>query len=284
MNGRRRLILLGTALLALPAAATGQGPYGAAPPIPTGPPLELPPAAATQPTWVEGGSGVVPAGGIMAGPPGTPAILTDVPWPTAGVHSESACNFDAPVPGPTWMLADPSSIQVLIGSYFSGRLGPRIPDFNYVPVTVRHAWNVGNPVNFTAGLPGDWEVLAGVTGAGITSAYGNYFAGGTLGLRYNWAPRGSPMVPYWQGGVGGIYNDAYQDQSQRAIGQAFEFFLHAEVGLRWTIAPNLSLDVEGGLQHISNGGMASRNLGANSFGGSIGFTYYFPWGAPASPQ
>ncbi len=44
------------------------------------------------------------------------------------------------------------------------------------------------------------------------------------------------------------------------------------------ITPDLSLDIEGGLQHISNAGLANRNLGVNAFGGSIGLTYYFPWG------
>ena len=74
--------------------------------------------------------------------------------------------------------------------------------------------------------------------------------------------------------------DAYHDPNQRAIGQAVEFYLHAEVGLKCMIAPNLSLDIEGGLQHISNAGLASRNYGVNALGGSIGLTYYFPWGAP----
>jgi Lipid A 3-O-deacylase (PagL) len=52
---------------------------------------------------------------------------------------------------------------------------------------------------------------------------------------------------------------------------------HDHVRLR-ELVPNASLDVEGGVQHISNGGLAGRNLGVNAFGGALGFTYYFPAG------
>ena len=82
-------------------------------------------------------------------------------------------------------------------------------------------------------------------------------------------------MPYTQGGVGAILTDAYKEPWQRAVGQEFEFYLHAEVGVKCFITPNLSLDIEGGLQHISNGGLAKRNYGVNAFGGTVGFTYHF---------
>jgi hypothetical protein len=44
------------------------------------------------------------------------------------------------------------------------------------------------------------------------------------------------------------------------------------------VAPNLSLDVEGGIQHLSNGGLARRNYGINAVGAAVGLTYYFPCG------
>ena len=97
--------------------------------------------------------------------------------------------------------------------------------------------------------------------------------------RYNWTESGSFLMPYSQVGAGGVYNDAYRDQTQRAIGEAFEFILHAEVGLKCFIVPNLSLDIEGGFQHLSNGGLASRNAGVNALGGQVGFTYYFGGGS-----
>ena len=104
------------------------------------------------------------------------------------------------------------------------------------------------------------------------------FVGPSLLLRSNWLDPDSPFVPYGQVGAGGVLNDAYRERTQMAIGEAFEFYLHCELGLKYLVAPNLSLDVEGGLQHISNGRLASRNLGVNALGETLGLTYYFPSG------
>jgi hypothetical protein len=49
-----------------------------------------------------------------------------------------------------------------------------------------------------------------------------------------------------------------------------------EIGVKYFVAPNLSLDLEAGIQHMSNGGMANRNLGVNAFGAQVRLTYYFP--------
>jgi lipid A 3-O-deacylase len=165
------------------------------------------------------------------------------------------------------------------GAYFSSTLGPSIPTFNYLPLSVRYGWNLGNPLGTDAVMPGNWEFVTDLTGASIISSYGHWFAGTSGFFRYNWADPGSQVIPYSQGGAGVILNDAYRDRVQHAVGQFAEFYLHAEVGLKCMITPDLSLDIEGGLQHISNAGLANRNLGVNAFGGSIGLTYYFPWGA-----
>jgi lipid A 3-O-deacylase len=273
MTRRRRFLAVAAVLFSVPAAAIAQTEYGAAPPIPTGPPLPPPPAEIHKPTWLEDGPAVIPASAAMSG---SAAFLSgDTAWPVT--HSGSACNFDEPDAG---LHLTPTSLQVLQGAYFSNKLGPPIPTFNYLPVSVRYGWSLGNPLGSEALVAGSWEFLTDVTGATIISDYGHWFAGTSCFLRYNWAEPGSMVIPYCQGGAGVILNDAYHDHSQRAIGQSVEFYLHAEVGLKCMIAPNLSLDIEGGLQHISNADLASRNLGVNAFGGSIGLTYYFPWGAP----
>lgn len=272
MTRRRRFLTLAAALFALSGAASAQSRYGDAPPVPTGPPLEPPPAETRRPTWLEDGPAVIPAGAVT---PGSGTFTgQDTAWPVA--HTGSACNFDAPDAAPSWMMYEPTSVQVLMGAYVSSTLGPTIPSFHYLPLTVRQGWNLGSP--FGRAVGGNWEFLADVTGAAITSSYGSYFAGSSLYFRYNWANPESPLIPYCQGGAGAVLNDAYHDRTQRAIGQELEFYLHAEVGLKCMIAPNLSLDIEGGLQHISNGGLASRNYGVNALGASVGFTYYFPWG------
>jgi len=92
-------------------------------------------------------------------------------------------------------------------------------------------------------------------------------------LRKNFVTPDSKFVPYCQLGVGCILNDAHQDKTQDAVGEMFEFYLHAEVGLKCFLTKDLSLDIEMGMQHISNANLASRNLGVNAFGGSVGFTY-----------
>src|SRR5262245_56785557 len=166
------------ALIATPAAAVAQTGYGSLdPPIPTGPPLPPPPAETRHPTWLEDGPQVLPASATMGGL----TTVTDTPWPVT--HSGSACTFDGPEPGPSWMMPALTSIQVLQGAYFNGRLGPRIPTFNYLFLSVRHGWNLGNPMGPNAPIGGNWEFLSDLTGAAITSSYGNWFAGLSFFLR-----------------------------------------------------------------------------------------------------
>ena len=72
-----------------------------------------------------------------------------------------------------------------------------------------------------------------------------------------------------------MFNDAYRETRQRLIGEQVEFLLRVEFGVRFLVTDNLSLDVEGGLQHVSNASLASRNGGINDLGISVGFTYEF---------
>jgi hypothetical protein len=211
------------------------------------------------------------------------ALLGD--GPVAGLFqsgAESAAGPATPVTVAPTCGADPfaagaTSTQVLGGAYFSAAIGPRIPFFNYVPLSVRSGMMLTSPEDHWWGRS-NCECLVDLTGALITSKYGNWFAGPTFFLRANWLEFGSTFVPYTQVGAGGVINDAYKEPNQHAIGEAFEFYLHWEWGVRCFVAPNLSLDVEGGLQHISNGGLASRNYGMNAFGAAVGLTYFFPWG------
>jgi hypothetical protein len=67
--------------------------------------------------------------------------------------------------------------------------------------------------------------------------------------------------------------------TQKLIGQSIEFTPQGSVGLRYLLAGNWSFDAEFMFHHISNAGLAERNIGVNGFGGFIGFTYLFdtPW-------
>ena len=99
-------------------------------------------------------------------------------------------------------------------------------------------------------------------------------------LAYNFARPDSELVPYAQLGLGFAFNDAYKDKEQHAIGAHTEFIAHLEVGSRYFVSDNWSLDVEGGVQHISNSNTAGRNLGVNAYGIALGLTYYLPSGGP----
>jgi Lipid A 3-O-deacylase (PagL) len=263
-------------LLIMPAMCWGQT-YPAnviPPPIPTGPPLtNVPVLPSSRPMWLEDSPDVRPAGAVA---PETPA-WSGATWPPAPLQGgtyESACTFGCPDPV---FHAGTTTTQVLVGAYFSGGLGPSIAQFQYVPVTFRQGWILNGPGEMTLG-GGSWEALADVTAASIISRYGTWMAGSSVYLRYNFADLGTALVPYHQVGAGFILTDADRDLTQRAIGQMFEFHLHYEIGFRYFVTPNLSLDLEGGLQHISNANMADRNFGVNAFGAQVGFTYYFPWG------
>jgi len=264
-------------LLLAPAACWGQA-YPPAvippPPIPTGPPLVVVPATTSpRPAWLEDGTDVRTAGAVAPESPNWPGAAWP-PAPLPGGWHESACTFGCPDP---IFHAGATATQVLVGAYFSGGLGPSIPKFNYVPVTFRMGWILNGPGEIPIG-GGSWEALADVTAASITTRYGTYLAGSSVYLRYNFVDLNSAVVPYHQIGAGFLFNDAYHDLTQRAIGQDFEFHLHYEIGFRYFVTPNLSLDLEGGIQHISNANMADRNFGVNAFGAQVGFTYYFPWG------
>ena len=242
-----------------------------APPPPSGPPPAAIPSS-PRPTWLEEGNATRPAGGVMTDHP----VWSNGQWAGVPTSYESACTFDGPdsnfFPGAT-------SSQFLAGAYFNWRPGPRIPKFDYVPVSFRQGWMLSDPGMGPFGR-GNFEGLIGINAATIATSYGNWLAGPSLYLRYNFLEPGSVFVPYGQGGVGFVLTDAYHEQTQRAIGQAFEFHLHYEVGMKYFVTPNMSLDFEFGFQHISNANMADRNYGVNAWGAQIGFTYYFPWGAP----
>ena len=164
------------------------------------------------------------------------------------------------------------------GAYFSQPgIGPRTPTFDFAPINVRLGVTLNDPC-FPSYFRGSFQALVEFSTAPVVDGFGDIVLGPTALLRYNWVQPNCRLVPYLQGGAGFVYNDAYQDHNQRAIGEAIEFALKAAVGCHYFINDRLSLDVEGGYIHISNADLASRNLGINAVGGSIGMTLYFPCG------
>ena len=144
--------------------------------------------------------------------------------------------------------------------------------YQYIPFALRWGKLINCPC--LGGL-GCLEPIIELNGA-PTRQLGNEFVGASFILRYNFVQPTCRIVPYVQIGAGVQYNNAYKDQSQDALGQPLEYVGQAQIGVRWFVCRNFSLDVEGGYMYFTNFNQAPRNAGIQAVGGSIGMTYYFP--------
>jgi hypothetical protein len=161
-------------------------------------------------------------------------------------------------------------VEALVGGYRSS-LGPEIPRFEYMPIVFRYGWRhwedrgpIARRISFLAELTVD----------PVTDGFGNFMVGPSVMVRFDACPD-RRLCPYLQAGTGFLLNDAYRDQNQRAIGANFEFLQQVEVGLRWKLTDCLAIQSEFGIQHISNAGLAGRNLGVNALGASVGLHWDF---------
>jgi lipid A 3-O-deacylase len=168
------------------------------------------------------------------------------------------------------------SLQLVSGALFSlTNLPGDSPVFNYAQTNLRLGWMLTNPGPQEDFFRGNWEGLVEVSNSIIFKGFGNYIGGITVLFRYNFVQPDWKIIPYVQGGAGIVYNDAYKDETQQAIGQAIEFTPQFSLGLHYLIARHWSLDAEGMFHHISNAGMSKRNRSINALGGFLGITYFF---------
>ncbi len=165
--------------------------------------------------------------------------------------------------------------QLGIGGYVSFLDdGNRRPELNTVDVTGRLGWMLYTPTGGSI-LRGNVEFLIeGSVGAVVTGP-GDIIADIALLLRYNFVQPSAKFVPYIQIGAGFAYCNAYTDQTQGLIGEAFEFNLQGAIGARYLFSERCGAFIEGGWRHVSNAGLASRNLGLNSLGGLVGFSVFY---------
>jgi opacity protein-like surface antigen len=166
--------------------------------------------------------------------------------------------------------------QLLTGAFFSFTITPSDrATFNDAFGTARVGWML-NDISGSGIFRGNNEFLVEVFGSGLFRGPGTGFVGTTLFLRRNFVQSADQtVVPYFQLGVGSLYNDSYKDQSQQSIGAAFEFNLQASLGVRFFLSESCALVLEGGYRHISNADLASRNTGLDSLGASVGVSYFF---------
>jgi hypothetical protein len=119
---------------------------------------------------------------------------------------------------------------------------------------------------------GNFEVAADTFGSAIFEGSGSYIAGETFWLRWNFVPpKLHGLTPYVQGGLGFVFTDI--DRS--IVGQRFNFNLDIGIGARYFISQRCSVNLEYRYQHISNANMGEHNLGINSHGPILGFSYFF---------
>ena len=127
-------------------------------------------------------------------------------------------------------------------------------------------------VNHAPGpLRGNWELVPSAIGAAIFRGKGNYIAGGTLWLRYNFVQPNWRVVPYLQGGAGITFTDT----DNYLLGERFNFNLNAALGMRWLVASHCAINLEYLYQHISNADLSSHNIGINAQGPLLGVSYFF---------
>ncbi|MEM1156675.1 MAG: acyloxyacyl hydrolase [Verrucomicrobiota bacterium] len=156
-------------------------------------------------------------------------------------------------------------------------IGPDTDRFHYTMHNLRVGYLLNAPSWNSHPLDGAVELIGELSGSAVFQGAGSYLFGTSIHLRYNFTQPEWRFIPYLQLGGGLIFNDAYEDQSQRAIGQELEFTPQASAGLRYLIDPQWSLDAEFMYHHISNAGLADRNLGINALGGMVGFSYFFDY-------
>jgi hypothetical protein len=220
-------------------------------------------------------AGMAPVGGAIAQalpeippaaeplpPPADLGTALAMPPPT----SPCDCLIPAMPDRPRWV---PDYFQALVGDSNKVSIGPKIPTFDYIPITARFGWYLTDPL-----APGAVSMLWGNTSGIVTKGFGSYFTGPSVAFRYERRPD-RDWVPYFQIGSGLAFNDAYKDKGQRAIGSVNEFCDQFEAGVRYRITGSMSLDTEVAYQHISNARLAGRNLGVNNVAFLTGFTYTF---------
>lgn len=145
---------------------------------------------------------------------------------------------------------------------------------NYQMEDMRLGWMYDSP-RHSGLLRGNNEFLLEVFGGPVTKGPGSYLAGGSLLWRYNFIQPGARLVPYIQLGGGALGNDIYRGRGQREVGEAFEFVLQGDLGLKYLINDRWAVSAEGDYRHVSNADLSSRNQGLNSIGGLMQMSYFF---------
>ncbi len=168
-----------------------------------------------------------------------------------------------------------TELQVVTGPFFHlAPTGNPRPRTNFILGGIRYGWMLSSPGREGV-LRGNFEFLLEAFGAGIYEGPGNYLVGADMILRYNFVQPGARLIPYLQTVTGGLYNDVYKTKTQGLLDTRWEFYLGADLGLRWLMRSDFALTGEIGYRHISNNETGDQNLGLNSLGVTFGVSFFF---------
>ena len=168
-----------------------------------------------------------------------------------------------------------TELQVVAGPFFHlAPTGNPRPRTNFIQSGLRYGWMLSSPGSQGL-LRGNFEFLLEGFGAGIFEGPGNYLVGADMMFRYNFVQPGARLIPYLQTVTGGLYNDVYKTETQALLDTPGEFYLGADVGLRWMMRSNFGVTCEVGYRHISNANIGDVNLGLNSLGVTFGVSFFF---------
>jgi hypothetical protein len=172
------------------------------------------------------------------------------------------------------------SFEYMSGYFVKSSWGPAgkngaNPPLDYVSEALRVGLMCNDPHPDWCVCWGVSEVLLEYNLMPVVRGPGHFFSGPCALLRYNWVRPECAIIPYMQIGAGFVLNDVWEEPVQHLIGEDFEFLLRVEGGVHVMLTESLSLNIEGGYQHISNACLATRNAGLNNLGVAIGFTWSF---------
>jgi hypothetical protein len=144
----------------------------------------------------------------------------------------------------------------------------RVVDFT--TTGVQGGYMLSNPMG-SSWLRGNFEVLLEVFGGGAIKGDGNYIAGLTGWIRYNFLPGDGRFKPYSQLGGG----TEMTDFDTHLLGQRQNFNLDASLGLRYMITPRCAFNAEYRFEHYSDAFQTKLNLGINAQGPVVGVSWFF---------
>ncbi len=162
------------------------------------------------------------------------------------------------------------------GSWEAGALGAFMISGAYgtkIHTVVRAYWllpRIGYTFAEIPWYPGSSRAYLEPAAAFIPHPAKTYILGVNVILRHT-IRVGGRFSPYIEGGAGLLNTNL----RTRALGESIEFMPQVGAGLHLHVTERVSLNAGYRWHHISNAGLAERNLGINSHFPYAGFSYFF---------